>query len=235
MNASPADAPIIDMRQIRRIFRMGDEEVHAVAGVDLTVHRGEWVAVMGASGSGKSTLMNLLGCLDTPSDGSYVLRGHPIQGRTDDELAELRNREIGFVFQSFNLLPRLSARDNVELPLSYARVSPGERRRLADAMLDRVGLSHRKDHRPNQLSGGQRQRVAIARALVHSPALVLADEPTGNLDSETTAEILDLFDDLHAQGNTLVMVTHEPEIADRARRTVRMHDGKIVEDVSRAA
>jgi len=185
---------------------------------------------MGASGSGKSTLLNLMGCLDTPSSGRYVLRGQTVTSMDDDTLAAARNREIGFVFQSFNLLERLTALQNVELPLIYARTAPQERLRAATEMLALVGLTDRADHRPNQLSGGQRQRVAIARALVHRPALLLADEPTGNLDSESSAEIMKLFGELHAQGNTIVMVTHDKEIAAAAERTIRMRDGKIVED-----
>lgn len=222
--------PIIDMTGLVRVYRMGSHEVRAVDDVRLVVERGEFLAVMGASGSGKSTLLNLMGCLDTPSSGRYVLRGQTVTSMDDDALAAARNREIGFVFQSFNLLERLTALQNVELPLIYARVAPRERLRAAAEMLALVGLADRADHRPNQLSGGQRQRVAIARALVHRPALLLADEPTGNLDSESSAEIMKLFGELHAQGNTIVMVTHDNEIAAAAERTIRMRDGKIVED-----
>ncbi|TDI46466.1 MAG: ABC transporter ATP-binding protein [Acidobacteria bacterium] len=222
--------PIIDMTGLVRVYRMGSHEVRAVDDVRLVVERGEFLAVMGASGSGKSTLLNLMGCLDTPSSGRYVLRGQTVTSMDDDALAAARNREIGFVFQSFNLLERLTALQNVELPLIYARVAPRERLRAAAEMLALVGLADRADHRPNQLSGGQRQRVAIARALVHRPALLLADEPTGNLDSESSAEIMKLFGELHAQGNTIVMVTHDREIAAAAERTIRMRDGKIVED-----
>lgn len=222
--------PIIDMTGLVRVYRMGSHEVRAVDDVRLVVERGEFLAVMGASGSGKSTLLNLMGCLDTPSSGRYVLRGQTVTSMDDDALAAARNREIGFVFQSFNLLERLTALQNVELPLIYARVAPRERLRAAAEMLALVGLADRADHRPNQLSGGQRQRVAIARALVHRPALLLADEPTGNLDSESSAEIMKLFGELHAQGNTIVMVTHDKEIAAAAERTIRMRDGKIVED-----
>lgn len=222
--------PIIDMTGLVRVYRMGSHEVRAVDVVRLVVERGEFLAVMGASGSGKSTLLNLMGCLDTPSSGRYVLRGQTVTSMDDDALAAARNREIGFVFQSFNLLERLTALQNVELPLIYARVAPRERLRAAAEMLALVGLADRADHRPNQLSGGQRQRVAIARALVHRPALLLADEPTGNLDSESSAEIMKLFGELHAQGNTIVMVTHDNEIAAAAERTIRMRDGKIVED-----
>ena len=222
--------PIIDMTGLVRVYRMGSHEVRAVDDVRLVVERGEFLAVMGASGSGKSTLLNLMGCLDTPSSGRYVLRGQTVTSMDDDALAAARNREIGFVFQSFNLLERLTALQNVELPLIYARVAPRERLPAAAEMLALVGLADRADHRPNQLSGGQRQRVAIARALVHRPALLLADEPTGNLDSESSAEIMKLFGELHAQGNTIVMVTHDREIAAAAERTIRMRDGKIVED-----
>jgi len=223
-------APLIEMSGLVRVYRMGSHEVRAVDDVHLVVDHGEFVAVMGASGSGKSTLMNLLGCLDTPSQGRYVLRGQTVSSMDDDALAAARNREIGFVFQSFNLLERLSALQNVELPLVYARVAPRERSEAARGMLALVGLSDRADHRPNQLSGGQRQRVAIARALVHRPALLLADEPTGNLDSESSTEIMKLFAELHARGNTIVMVTHDEDIAAVAERTIRMCDGKIVED-----
>jgi len=222
--------PIIDMTGLVRVYRMGSHVVRAVDDVRLVVERGEFLAVMGASGSGKSTLLNLMGCLDTPSSGRYVLRGQTVTSMDDDALAAARNREIGFVFQSFNLLERLTALQNVELPLIYARAAPRERLRAAAEMLALVGLADRADHRPNQLSGGQRQRVAIARALVHRPALLLADEPTGNLDSESSAEIMKLFGELHAQGNTIVMVTHDNEIAAAAERTIRMRDGKIVED-----
>lgn len=222
--------PIIDMTGLVRVYRMGSHEVRAVDDVRLVVERGEFLAVMGASGSGKSTLLNLMGCLDTPSSGRYVLHGQTVTSMDDDALAAARNREIGFVFQSFNLLERLTALQNVELPLIYARAAPQERLRAATEMLALVGLADRADHRPNQLSGGQRQRVAIARALVHRPALLLADEPTGNLDSESSAEIMKLFGELHAQGNTIVMVTHDREIAAAAERTIRMRDGKIVED-----
>ena len=220
-------SPLIEMSGLVRVYRMGDHEVRAVDDVWLVVDRGEFVAVMGASGSGKSTLLNLMGCLDTPSQGHYVLHGQTVSSMDDDALADARNREIGFVFQTFNLLKRLTAMQNVELPLVYARVAPQERSRAAREML---ALADRADHRSNQLSGGQQQRVAIARALVHRPALLLADEPTGNLDSESSEEIMKLFAELHAQGNTIVMVTHDKEIATFAERTIRMHDGKIVQD-----
>jgi len=227
--------PVIEFLDIRRTFVMGDQQVHAVDGVTLTVNDGEFVAIMGASGSGKSTLMNLLGCLDTPTGGRYRLAGREVSGLDDDALAEVRNAQIGFIFQTFNLLPRLTARQNVELPLAYALVGPGERTERADAMLRLVGLTDRSDHRPHQLSGGQRQRVAIARALIHRPSLILADEPTGNLDSTTSAEIMELFNELHDQGNTIVMVTHDAEIGAHAQRTIRMRDGRIEGDVENAA
>jgi putative ABC transport system ATP-binding protein len=226
---------VIEMTDVRRVYLMGEQEVRALDGVCFEVRRGEFVAVMGASGSGKSTLLNLLGCLDTPTSGEYRLRGQPVGQLDDDELAAIRNREIGFVFQSFNLLERLTATLNVELPLVYGRVPPAERRRRALATLELVGLADRASHRPNQLSGGQRQRVAIARALVHGPAMLLADEPTGNLDSESSAEIMDLIGRLHEQGNTIVVVTHDEEVARRAGRIVRMHDGRIVGDTLHAA
>jgi putative ABC transport system ATP-binding protein len=226
---------VIEFQGIHRTFVMGDQLVRAVDDVTLSVRSGEFIAVMGASGSGKSTLMNLLGCLDTPTAGVYRLSGREVSGLSDDALAEVRNTQIGFVFQTFNLLPRLTARQNIELPLAYARVSSTERAERSAAMLRLVGLSDRSDHRPHQLSGGQRQRVAIARALIHRPSLLLADEPTGNLDSGTTAEIMELFDQLHQEGNTIVMVTHDPDIGARAQRTIRMRDGRVEEDVEHAA
>lgn len=222
--------PVIELNEISRTFTMGDQQVRAVDRVSLSVRPGEFVAIMGASGSGKSTLMNILGCLDTPTAGSYRLGGREVSRLEDDALAEVRNHDIGFVFQTFNLLPRLTAQQNVELPLVFGKIPPAERAKRSTILLKTVGLSDRADHRPNQLSGGQRQRVAIARALVAAPSLILADEPTGNLDSETTREIMELFVDLHANGNTIVMVTHDDEIAARARRTVRMRDGQIEED-----
>ncbi|HEX5050252.1 MAG TPA: ABC transporter ATP-binding protein [Planctomycetota bacterium] len=209
---------------------MGSTTVHALRGVDLTIQRGEYVAIMGPSGSGKSTLMNLIGCLDTPSAGEYWLNGQPVASLPEHELARIRNREIGFVFQTFNLLPRASAQRNVELPLIYGSVPPAERRQRAIEALRQVDLADRMDHRPNQLSGGQRQRVSIARALVTNPALLLADEPTGNLDSKTSNEIMVLFDKLHQQGHTIVVVTHEREIAEHARRIVTIRDGAIASD-----
>ncbi|HET9252789.1 MAG TPA: ABC transporter ATP-binding protein [Candidatus Eisenbacteria bacterium] len=209
---------------------MGDTEVRALDGVSLRINPGEYVAVMGPSGSGKSTLMNIVGCLDTPTSGSYKLRGTEIRERDDDELARIRNQEIGFVFQTFNLLPRADALHNVELPLIYAGKPSAERRERAKKVLAMVGLGDRMHHRPNELSGGQRQRVAIARALVNGPSLVLADEPTGNLDSKTGIEILGLLDEIHSQGNTVILVTHEEDVAARAHRIVRLRDGKIESD-----
>jgi putative ABC transport system ATP-binding protein len=209
---------------------MGSEEVHALNGVALDIERGEYVAIMGSSGSGKSTLMNLLGCLDTPTSGSYTLNGTPVQGLDDTALAAIRNKEIGFVFQTFNLLARTDALHNVELPLIYAGLSRAERRERARKALERVGLGSRMTHQPNELSGGQRQRVAIARALVNDPSILLADEPTGNLDSATSEEIMHLFDELHQAGNTVVLVTHEPDIAEHAWRKVTLRDGKVTSD-----
>ncbi len=225
---------LIDIREMTKIYPMGGEEVRALNGVSLGIERGEYVAVMGPSGSGKSTLMNLIGCLDTPSSGAYFLNGREIEKMQDDDLAAIRNKEIGFVFQTFNLMARTTALQNVELPLIYAGFSRTERRRKAEAALDMVNLGDRKNHRPNELSGGQRQRVAIARALVNEPSLILADEPTGNLDSKTGEEIMMLFGKLNDDGNTLVVITHEDDIARCARRVVTLRDGKIVEDRSQA-
>ncbi|MFN7940609.1 MAG: ABC transporter ATP-binding protein [Thermoanaerobaculia bacterium] len=222
--------PIIELREVAKVYDMGAEKVHALKGVNLTVERGEYVAIMGPSGSGKSTLMNLLGCLDTPSSGHYVLNGTAVENLNDQELAAIRNREIGFVFQTFNLLARTDAQQNVELPLVYAAVPRRERHARAARALERVGLADRSHHQPNELSGGQRQRVAIARALVNDPAILLADEPTGNLDSATSADIMALFDELHRSGNTVLLVTHEAEIAAHARRRVVLRDGKVVID-----
>jgi len=224
---------VIRTEKLCKDYVLGAEIVHAVRGVDLVVERNEYVALMGPSGSGKSTLMNLLGCLDTPTSGEYWLNGQAVSKLNDNELARIRNREIGFVFQTFNLLPRVSSLSNVELPLIYAGVPAKERRERAAAMLERVGLGERMSHRPNELSGGQRQRVAIARALVNRPALLLADEPTGNLDSKTGLEIMRLFDELHAEGQTIVLVTHEHDIAEYAHRVVTLHDGLISSDVRR--
>jgi len=221
---------VIELVGIHKHYVMGDQEVRALDGVDLFIDRNEYVALIGPSGSGKSTLMNLLGCLDTPSAGHYLLNGRDTATLDDNELAHVRNREVGFVFQSFHLLPRMSVLDNVMQPLVYRGLPRAERRRRAVESLERVGLGNRLDHRPNQLSGGQRQRVAVARALVGEPSLLLADEPTGNLDSRTSAEIMALFDALHAQGQTVVVVTHEPDIASHCHRTVRIGDGRIVED-----
>ena len=221
---------IIRLEGITREYVMGAERVHALRGVDLTIQRNEYVAIMGPSGSGKSTLMNVLGCLDTPSAGRYHLNGHEVSTMADDDLARVRNREIGFVFQTFNLLPRASALANVELPLVYAGTSSRDRRNRATAALERVGLGERMHHKPNELSGGQRQRVAIARALVNEPSILLADEPTGNLDSSTSEEIMRVFGELHSQGQTVVLVTHEPDIAEHARRIIVLRDGRIDTD-----
>ncbi|HSL16471.1 MAG TPA: ABC transporter ATP-binding protein [Methylomirabilota bacterium] len=221
---------LISITELRKIYRMGDTEVRALDGVDLEVAAGDYLAIMGPSGSGKSTLMNLVGCLDTPTSGEYVLNGQPVSGLDDAELAHIRNREIGFVFQTFNLLSRATALANVELPLVYARMPSAKRRRLATEALEKVGLGDRIKHQPNELSGGQRQRVAVARALVNEPSILLADEPTGNLDSRTSEEIMALFDDLNRSGNTIVLVTHEEDIAARAHRVVRLLDGRVVSD-----
>ena len=226
---------LIQVRELTRDYDMGSEVVRALRGVDLTIPRNEYVAIMGPSGSGKSTLMNLLGCLDTPTGGEYWLNGTEVSELGDDELARVRNREIGFVFQTFNLLPRASALHNVELPLIYAGLRSSERRRRASAALARVGLQDRMHHKPNELSGGQRQRVAIARALVNEPSILLADEPTGNLDSATSGEIMDVFAALHAQGQTVIMVTHEADIAGHARRVVTLRDGVIHSDMIQEA
>jgi putative ABC transport system ATP-binding protein len=225
---------LIHLENVTRRYQMGTQTVHALRGVSLTIERGEYVALMGPSGSGKSTMMNLLGCLDTPSEGRYELNGSNVGDLDDNQLADIRNREIGFVFQTFNLLPRASALRNVELPLIYAGLSLEERRAAAEEALAKVGLAPRASHRPNELSGGERQRVAIARALVTRPSLILADEPTGNLDSKTGEEIMALFDALHAQGNTIVLVTHEEDIARHAHRILRIRDGQLASDERRA-
>ncbi len=222
--------PLIELSGIHKVYDMGAVEVRALDGIDLTIRAGEYLAIMGASGSGKSTLMNLLGCLDTPSEGSYVLNGVAVEELTDQELAGIRNKEIGFVFQTFNLLSRTSALANVELPLIYSGTRRAQRKKRAREVLDIVGLGDRVDHSPNELSGGQRQRVAIARALVNDPSILLADEPTGNLDSKTSEEIMVLFDTLHKAGNTVIMVTHEEDIAAHTERQVLLRDGKVVED-----
>jgi putative ABC transport system ATP-binding protein len=233
---TPLDAtPLIELKGVSRRFAMGGEIIAALDGVSFSVARGEYVAIVGASGSGKSTLMNILGCLDVPSEGVYALGGHDVRGLDDDALSALRNREIGFIFQSFQLLPRQTALGNVELPLVYRGVGLRARRRLAQRALERVGLGHRLGHKPNELSGGQRQRVSIARALVTEPSLLLADEPTGNLDSATGREILELFRALHAAGNTILLVTHEPSIAEACPRRIRLSDGRLSEDVANAA
>ncbi len=230
--AGESNGPLIDIRGVERTYVMGGGEVRALAGIDLEIGRGEYLAVMGSSGSGKSTLMNILGCLDTPTAGSYRLRGTLVQTLDDDQLAAIRNREIGFVFQTFNLLPRTDALDNVALPLLYSGCSRPERLELARAALERVGLGERIDHRPNELSGGQCQRVAIARALVNNPSIILADEPTGNLDSRTSQEIMTMLDELAGAGTTVVVVTHEQDIAEHAGRRIRLRDGRIINDSS---
>ena len=227
--------PLIRVSGLTREYRMGAETVHALRGVDMEIRRNEYLAIMGPSGSGKSTLMNLIGCLDSPTCGEYWLNGVEVSQMQDDELARVRNREIGFVFQTFNLLPRASALHNVELPLIYAGMSGRERRQHAARALERVGLADRMAHKPNELSGGQRQRVAIARALVNDPSILLADEPTGNLDSSTSAEIMAVFEELYRQGQTVVMVTHEADIASHARRVVTLLDGVVNSDTVREA
>jgi putative ABC transport system ATP-binding protein len=226
---------LIETRDLWKTYTMGDEEIHALRGVSIQIERGEYVAIMGPSGSGKSTLMNLIGCLDTPTKGSYLLNEKEVAAMNDDELAQIRNEEIGFVFQTFNLLPRATALHNVELPLIYAGVSGKERQERARQALEKVDLTARASHRPNELSGGQRQRVAIARALVNDPSILLADEPTGNLDSKTGNEIMGVFERLHATGNTIVLVTHEADIAAYAHRTIHIRDGMVEKDVRRAA
>jgi putative ABC transport system ATP-binding protein len=226
---------LIETRDLWKTYVMGSEEIHALRGVSIEIESGEYVAIMGPSGSGKSTLMNLIGCLDTPTKGSYLLNGKQVSQMNDNELARIRNEEIGFVFQTFNLLPRASALHNVELPLVYAAVPSKDRQARAKAALDKVELSERMSHRPNELSGGQRQRVAIARALVNNPSILLADEPTGNLDSKTGNEIMGLFARLHAAGNTIILVTHEADIAAYARRAIHLRDGQVEKDVLHGA
>lgn len=226
----PHGALVIEIEGVTKLYKMGSETIHALRGVNLKIHRNEYLAIMGPSGSGKSTLMNMLGCLDTPTAGRYEFNSKNVATMVDDELADIRNREIGFVFQTFNLLPRSNALHNVELPLIYAGYSRADRLDRARKALENVCLGHRMDHRPNELSGGQRQRVAIARALVNSPSIILADEPTGNLDSKTGEEIMELFEHLYEQGNTIIVVTHEEDIARHARRIVRLRDGLIESD-----
>lgn len=224
---------VIEIRNIIRDFPLGAETVHVLKGIDLDIERGEYVAIMGPSGSGKSTLMNILGCLDTPTGGTYILNGQDVSKMTDDELAEIRNKEIGFVFQTFNLLPRTTALDNVALPMIYSGKSKADRVKRATKVLQDVGLADRMDHKPNQLSGGQRQRVAVGRALVNEPSIILADEPTGNLDSKTSLEIMQLFDDIHAAGNTVILVTHEEDVASHAHRIIRLRDGLVESDIKK--
>ncbi|WP_445716127.1 ABC transporter ATP-binding protein [Flavobacterium sp.] len=222
--------PLIKITNIKRDFPLGNEIVYVLKGIDLEINKGEYVALMGPSGSGKSTLMNILGCLDTPTSGTYILNGKHVSEMQDDELAGIRNKEIGFVFQTFNLMPRTTALDNVALPMVYAGHSKSERMERATEVLTQVGLQDRMDHKPNQLSGGQRQRVAVARALVNKPSIILADEPTGNLDSKTSVEIMNLFNEIHANGNTVILVTHEEDIAAYAHRIIRLRDGIIESD-----
>lgn len=221
---------LIKITNIKRDFVLGNEIIHVLKGIDLNINKGEYVALMGPSGSGKSTLMNILGCLDTPTSGQYILNGKDVSQMSDDNLAEIRNKEIGFVFQTFNLLPRTTALNNVALPMIYAGYSKSERSARAEEVLNQVGLKDRMDHEPNQLSGGQRQRVAVARALVNRPSIILADEPTGNLDSKTSVEIMNLFNEIHANGNTVILVTHEEDIAAYAHRIIRLRDGIVESD-----
>ena len=227
--------PLIETLDLWKTYVMGSEEIHALKGVSISIERGEYVAIMGPSGSGKSTLMNLIGCLDTPSKGSYLLNGKQVSQMNDNELARIRNEEIGFVFQTFNLLPRATALHNVELRLVYAGAPSADRQQRAKLALEKVELGSRMTHRPNELSGGQRQRVAIARALVNDPSILLADEPTGNLDSKTGMEIMGIFERLHKAGNTIVLVTHEPDVAAYAYRTIHLRDGEVEDDIRRAA
>ncbi len=221
---------LIATKNLRKIYQMGTEEVRALNGISIDIFENEFIALMGASGSGKSTLMNVLGCLDTPTSGSYILNGQDVSQMNDDELSSIRNKEIGFVFQTFNLLPRMSSLDNVALPLVYAGISQSTRREKALNALDKVGLADRVHHKPNELSGGQRQRVAIARAIVNKPSIILADEPTGNLDTKTSIEIMQIFEEIHALGNTIILVTHEPDIAVHAHRHIKLRDGIVESD-----
>lgn len=222
--------PIIELKDIKKEYKIGTEEIHALSGVTLNIYKNEYVALMGPSGSGKSTLMNMLGCLDSPTSGEYILNKLAVAQMSDNELAEVRNKQIGFVFQTFNLLPRSTTLENVMLPLVYAGIEKSKREEMATKVLEQVGLGNRMAHRPNELSGGQRQRVAIARALVNNPAIILADEPTGNLDSKTSIEIMGLLEDIHKNGNTIILVTHEEDIAAHAHRIVRLKDGKVESD-----
>ncbi len=222
--------PIIELKDIKKEYKIGTEEIHALSGVTLNIYKNEYVALMGPSGSGKSTLMNMLGCLDSPTSGEYILNKLAVAQMSDNELAEVRNKQIGFVFQTFNLLPRSTTLENVMLPLVYAGIEKSKREEMATKVLEQVGLGNRMTHKPNELSGGQRQRVAIARALVNNPAIILADEPTGNLDSKTSIEIMGLLEDIHKNGNTIILVTHEEDIAAHAHRIVRLKDGKVESD-----
>lgn len=224
---------LLSIKEIKRDFKLGNEVLHVLKGINLTIEKGEYVALMGPSGSGKSTLMNILGCLDTPTSGQYILNGKDVSKMTDGELADIRNKEIGFVFQTFNLMPRTTALDNVALPMVYAGFGKEKRHERAKEVLELVGLSDRMTHKPNELSGGQRQRVAVARALVNSPSIILADEPTGNLDSKTSHEIMKLFNEIHQKGNTVILVTHEEDIAQHAHRIIRLRDGLIDSDTSK--
>ena len=225
--------PLISLNKIYKIYNVGGEEVRALDGIDLNINENEYLAIMGPSGSGKSTLMNMIGCLDTPTSGDYEFENEVVQVMDDAQLASIRNRKIGFVFQTFNLLPKATAQHNVEIPLVYANVRKEQRAKMALGALDSVGLSDRSHHRPNELSGGQRQRVAIARALVNNPSIILADEPTGNLDSKSGQEIMQILDELHNKGNTIILVTHEDNIAQHANRIIRLFDGKIIEDLEK--
>ncbi|GLV52761.1 macrolide ABC transporter ATP-binding protein [Thermobispora bispora] len=234
MSAPIAPAPVLDLRQVTKVYGAGETAVHALRGVTLTVERGDYVAIMGASGSGKSTLMNIIGCLDVPTSGTYLLDGIDVRALNENQLALVRNRKVGFVFQAFNLIPRMTALANVELPLAYGGIKAAERRRRALAALRMVGLADRVGHQPNQLSGGQQQRVAVARAIVTAPALLLADEPTGSLDTASGREVMRIFDRLSASGRTIVLITHEPDIAAHAKRVIRLTDGRIVEDIRRS-
>ena len=234
MSAATAPAPVLDLRQVTKVYGEGETAVHALRGVTLTVERGDYVAIMGASGSGKSTLMNIVGCLDVPTSGTYLLDGIDVRVLNENQLALVRNRKVGFVFQAFNLIPRMTALANVELPLAYGGIKAAERRRRALAALRMVGLADRVGHQPNQLSGGQQQRVAVARAIVTAPALLLADEPTGSLDTASGREVMRIFDRLSASGRTIVLITHEPDIAAHAKRVIRLTDGRIVEDIRRS-